>query len=98
MGIKNIKEVLPDYMISIISTLQHDHHFFAKDYVKPIKQKKKPAVPEEVLNNSDNFWTGIPDERKPSKTCRIFIKPKDIEHLPVDQMSKAIKKHETRLQ
>ena len=43
MGITNIKDALPEYMMSIISTLEPHHDFFKKSYVKPVKEKKVPA-------------------------------------------------------
>ena len=74
MGITKMKDALPEYLLSIIATLEPDHPFFTKSYVKPKKEKKKVSGDEDVLMNEDGFWDDIPDEAKPSKHCRIFIK------------------------
>ena len=98
MGLKNIKGVLPDYMLSIIATLEPTHMFFSKGYVRPTKVKKKNVAEDEVLQNKDDFWTGIPDETKPSKHCRIFSKSKNIDDLPIGEMSRTIKRQQDRLE
>ena len=74
MGITKIKDARHAYLLSIIATLEPSHTFFTKGYVKPIKEKKKVNDDDDVLMNSDGFWNDIPDERNPSKHCRIFIK------------------------
>ena len=83
MGLRTIKDVLPEYMLSIISTLECDHPFFTKSYVRPVKPKKKPNEDSDMFKNEDNFWTDIPDELKSSKHCRIYSKPRNIEDLPI---------------
>ena len=69
-----------------------------KDYVKPKKEKKKVNEDDDVLMNNDGFWDQIPDELKPSKYCRIFIKQKNIDDLSLKQVTKTIQKQEDRLE
>lgn len=62
MGITKVKDVLPEYMLSIIATLEPNHGFFMKNYVKPKKEKKKVKEENDVLMNDDGFWDDLPDE------------------------------------
>ena len=48
------------WMLDTLSTLsQGNHKYFAKDYIAPKRQKVNSQQPIHI-NNSDNFFTGLP--------------------------------------
>ena len=59
LGFTRESKVFPDklWLLQVLSTLNPNHPFFAKDYMPPPKREKKNAPLK--MDNSDGFFTGI---------------------------------------
>ena len=61
----SVKNANTKWMLTVLATLSNgEHRFFAKDYVG---LKKKPAFQSFVVNNDDEFFTGLPESKSKSK-------------------------------
>ena len=49
-----------DWMVTVLGNLKSDHFIFAKDYVAP-KTQRKNAVEPYMVDNQDDFFSGLPD-------------------------------------
>jgi hypothetical protein len=68
------------FMLDVISTLmQGNHPYFSKDYVPP--KRISAAMPEVNIDNSDNFFTGLPptkyNGKSKSRHLSLFISEKE---------------------
>jgi len=58
-------------MLTVLATLSNgEHRFFAKDYVGPTR---KQIVPDIVINNDDDFLTGLPETKSKSKGSMMAL-------------------------
>ena len=47
------------WLLDVLSTLEPNHLFFKKDYMPP--KRSKDAKPHEKLDNTDKFFSGLPE-------------------------------------
>ena len=64
------------FMLDVISTLTSGNHiYFNKDYVPP--KRVSTATPDVNIDNSDNFFTGLPptkyNGKSKSRHLNLFI-------------------------
>lgn len=49
------------WMLAILSTINPEHEFFGKDYVKPrVDSQGINVSSEQMVSNQDGFFTGLP--------------------------------------
>ena len=51
------------WMLMILATIDSDHRIFDKDYVHMKASRNAEDDPKEAIDNSDDFFTGIPISR-----------------------------------
>ena len=57
------------WMLAMLSTMNPNHPFFAKDYEKP-KVRASGVADSSMINNPGNFFTGLPTASKQKKRSR----------------------------
>lgn len=65
-----IKKYPPEtrWMLAVLSTINVNHAYFAKDYVKPrVTAQGTDANESTMIDNKQGFFTGLPASTKKSK-------------------------------
>ena len=69
MGLKHHMQLEAKYMLTMIATLEPDHQWFTKGWIyRPIRPARVQQA--EPINNDDDYYTGLPKPKKPSKRGR----------------------------
>ena len=64
-----------DWMLDVIATLDENHEYFAKDYVKPKKQVDSAEMVHQsnLIHNNNGFFDSLPLSKNVSKKHKLNL-------------------------
>ena len=83
-----------DWLLQVLAILSPDHDVFRKDYMPPIKEVKKEDL---VVDNSDNFFSGLPLLKK-KKDFKTISKLKQYRFGSIESRVKKLKEQKALLE
>ena len=91
LGFDSATQVDKRWLIDLLSTLNYDHAYFARDYVPQPNERQEEPEQELMINNPDDFFTGLqPPKRKGKgkKARNIFITAEQREQIKLQKLER----------